>query len=194
LKLRAPQGRLEVPMPDGEWLVSGIVIRNAQGEPPESVPLEPRRLPRPQFQHVMPTFANPGEALKLSLEIAKAAHISRVRLYYRPLDQLSRFKAVEHGPGETFVIPGEDITAEYDLMYYFEVLNDAGSGWFVLDPVMQTPYCVVRTANWEKPQAKENRRQLRSANSNHPVVYASEKREQASSKPQSLTAFRFAPD
>ena len=31
-------------------------------------------------------------------------------------------------------------------MYYFEVLNDANSGWFQPDPLTQTPYYVVQTS------------------------------------------------
>jgi hypothetical protein len=44
-----------------------------------------------------------------------------------------------------FTIPGEDISAEYDLMYYFEILNQAKSGWFEPDPARATPYYVVET-------------------------------------------------
>jgi hypothetical protein len=147
LKLVAANGRLEIPMPAGEWSISGIVVRTVGSETPAKLPPEPKRLAQPQFRHDMPAFAKPGEPLKLSLHIANTEHVGKVRLYYRTLDQLSRFKSIEHAPGEMFVIPGEDISSQYDLMYYFEVLNDAGGGWFVLDPLIQTPYYVVQTGN-----------------------------------------------
>ena len=69
-----------------------------------------------------------------------------LRLHYRTLNQLEQFKTVEKAPGEDFVIPGSDISGGYDLMYYFEVLNDANGGWFQLDPLVQTPYYVVQTS------------------------------------------------
>ena len=43
-----------------------------------------------------------------------------------------------------FTIPGEDISPKWDLMYYFEVLNDQKTGWFQPDPAMATPYYVVK--------------------------------------------------
>ena len=69
-----------------------------------------------------------------------------MRLYYRPLNQLDHFKSIEHSPGQDFVIPGADITDRYDLMYYFEVVNETGGGWFEPDPLSRTPYFVVSTA------------------------------------------------
>jgi hypothetical protein len=32
----------------------------------------------------------------------------------------------------------------WDLMYYFEILNRAGGGWFYPDPQNATPYYVVK--------------------------------------------------
>lgn len=145
LKLAATNGRLEIPTPEGDWSISGIVVHATAGEPAPKIPSGAKQLPRPEFHHEMPPSAHPGEPLKLSLDIANRDHVTKVRLYYRPLDQLLKFKTIERAPGEAFIIPGEDIIGEYDLMYYFEVLNDAGGGWFELDPVVQTPYYVART-------------------------------------------------
>jgi hypothetical protein len=145
LKLSAANGRLEIPTPAGDWSISGIVVRAAGNAPAAKIAPEAKQLPRPRFNHEMPQSARAGEALKLSLDIANKEHVTKVRLYYRALDQLVKFKSIEHAPGEAFSIPGEDITTEYDLMYYFEVLNDKGGGWFVLDPLAQTPYYVLRT-------------------------------------------------
>jgi hypothetical protein len=60
--------------------------------------------------------------------------------------QLAQFKTIEKAPGGEFVIPGSDISGDYDLMYYFEALSDNGSGWFQPDPLTQTPYHVVGTS------------------------------------------------
>ena len=42
------------------------------------------------------------------------------------------------------MIPASDVSARWDLMYYFEVLNDRNSGWFEPDPLRETPYYVIK--------------------------------------------------
>jgi hypothetical protein len=145
LKLTASNGRLEVPFPSGEWSVSGVIVRAAVSENPSPLPAESKRLPRPGFRHEPPDSAQAGQPLTLRLTISNAAHVSRVRLHYRPVNQLAHFRTIEKAPGETFVIPEGDVSSDYDLMYYFEVLNDANGGWFQPDPLTQTPYYVVKT-------------------------------------------------
>jgi hypothetical protein len=58
---------------------------------------------------------------------------------------LAKFKVLEHTAGESFVIPTGDIPTDCDLMYYFEILSDAGGGWFQPDPLTTAPYYVVKT-------------------------------------------------
>ena len=83
----------------------------------------------------------------MTLRLAvSGAHVRGIRLHYRPLNQLAQFKTIEKAPGDAFVIPGEDISSDYDLMYYFEALSDNGSGWFEPNPQTQTPYYVVGTS------------------------------------------------
>jgi hypothetical protein len=45
-----------------------------------------------------------------------------------------------------FTIPPEDLTPEFDLLYYSEVLDKQGGGWFHPDPRTATPYYVVTAA------------------------------------------------
>ena len=73
-------------------------------------------------------------------------HLKQVRLDYRPLNQLDHFKIDRARPGAEFCYPRRDINDSYDLMYYFEVVNDTGGGWFEPDPLSRTPYFVVSTA------------------------------------------------
>jgi hypothetical protein len=142
LKLAASNGRLEIPMPAGDWSISGVVIRGGKSVP---VPAEPKDLPRPSFHHDAPAQAQSGQPLTLRLTVS-GDHVRGVRLHYRPLNQLAQFKTIEKAPGEAFTIPGSDISSDYDLMYYFEVLSDNSSGWFQPDPLTQTPYYVVKTS------------------------------------------------
>jgi hypothetical protein len=145
--LSAANGRLEVPFPAREWSISGLVIRRKAGGTVNSAAPEPRQWPRPEFHHDVPTQALVGKDLTLLLRVTGTTHAKKVRLYYRPLDQLAKFKMIEHAPSEAFVIPGNDIPSNYDLMYYFEVVNDGGTGWFQPNPLTETPYYVLKTAS-----------------------------------------------
>jgi hypothetical protein len=43
----------------------------------------------------------------------------------------------------SFTIPALDITGNWDLLYYFEILGADGNGWFEPDPLTATPYWTV---------------------------------------------------
>ena len=145
VSLNTVNDRLEIPFPSSEWSISGLIVRPETGGTPTPVPPIPSRLPRPEFRHIQPTQAQAGQSLTLALQVGNTAHISHVRLYYRPVNQLAQFKIIEKPVGEAFTIPGNDISGSWDVMYYFEVLNDHKGGWFQPDPVTATPYYVVRT-------------------------------------------------
>jgi hypothetical protein len=82
--------------------------------------------------------------MALALEVEDAGHLLAVRLHYRPVNQLVPFRMLEAAPERpVFTIPAADIGPGADLMYYFEVLHDAGGGWFQPDPHEATPYHVV---------------------------------------------------
>jgi hypothetical protein len=69
-----------------------------------------------------------------------------VRLHYRTLDPQAKETVLEEpaAPEVHFTIPGSDLTGSWDLFYYFEILNAAGSGWFEPDPLTAaTPYFTV---------------------------------------------------
>jgi hypothetical protein len=138
--IAANDGLLLIRFPRGDWTVSGLVIKGpkSQAQPP-SLKLAVA-LPRPRMTHEPPASAQAGKPLTLSI---KADDATLIRLHYRPLNQNLSFKVLE---GETtFTIPGKDISARWDLMYYFEVLNKEKSGWFYPDPASATPYFVVTT-------------------------------------------------
>jgi hypothetical protein len=56
------------------------------------------------------------------------------------------------GAQPVFVIPGEEVVADWDLMYYFEILARE-DGWFYPDPQTATPYIVVPVQTGEAAQA-----------------------------------------
>ena len=137
---------LNVVFPEGNWSVAGLVIQG----PGSRKPLEPQQfhkiLPRPAIAHVPPATMQAGQAAALRLSVTPATAVTRIRLYYRPVNQQAKFKMIEHAAGEPeFTIPGEDVSANFDFMYYFEIINTGGSGWFQPDPMTATPYYVAKT-------------------------------------------------
>jgi len=122
--------------------VSGLVIKGPQSSLP-APPLRPRRqLARPDFLHTPPASAVAGKPLILSLRVVGEKPAS-IRLHYRALNQQESFRTLEGGP--SFTIPAEHLSARFDLIYYFEVLNAEKTGWFYPDPAVTTPYFVVET-------------------------------------------------
>jgi len=113
LRLTADGCYLNVTLPEGEWSVSGLVVRG----PASKVPLDPQTfpkvLPRPSVTHEAPHEVVARQSLTLNFRIVSTADVSRVRLYYRPVDQQAKFKSIEFGPGQNSVtIPGDDISAQ----------------------------------------------------------------------------------
>jgi len=52
------------------------------------------------------------------------SHADTVRLHYRAVNQLAKFKTIESPASKAvFIIPAADVKEQWDLMYYFEVLN-----------------------------------------------------------------------
>ncbi len=148
----ARNGHVDVVFPQGSWRVSGLVIHPEPPAVAKKWPAAPKLLPRPMISHTAPKSALPGQPLKLGLRISPGSATS-VRLHYRPVNQLAAFKTIE-APGSrtVFVVPGEDVSPRWDLMYYFEVLNREGTGWFEPDPHTATPYYVVNVQAAPSPQ------------------------------------------
>jgi hypothetical protein len=143
-KLQAENGRLTIRLPSGDWSVSGIVVKGSRPAPAYPPPFESGQNAKPAMRHHPPAIVTAGKPLPLELEISGAEKVRSVRLYYRPVNQLAQFKMIEAGPGGKFTIPASDVSPRWDLMYYFEILNDRDSGWFQPDPLRETPYYVVK--------------------------------------------------
>jgi hypothetical protein len=145
LDLRAEGGFLDIAFPDGDWSVSGLVIHGPKSKLPLDPQELPKLLPRPSISHQPPSTAEAGQSVALRVHTTPATNVTAIRLHYRPVNQKAQFKIIEHASGdESFTIPREDVSPKWDLMYYFEILNSAGSGWFQPDPQVTTPYYVVK--------------------------------------------------
>ncbi|HUS06259.1 MAG TPA: hypothetical protein VMZ52_08190 [Bryobacteraceae bacterium] len=141
--VRTRRGLLDIAFPEGEWNISGLVVKKdkrAESYAPEHWPTP---LPEPVFTHTAAEEIAAGQPLKLTLSITPSTFVTAVRLHYRPVNQLAAFKTLEALPGQPFEIPASDISAKWDLMYYFEILNTEKTGWFCPDPHVEMPYYVV---------------------------------------------------
>jgi hypothetical protein len=147
-RLLARGGRLEITFPAGEWNVSGLVIKNLATKSERGPQHWPMAIDRPVLTHTPPGSASAGKPLKLTLRTGNSPDVVSIRLHYRAMNQLAKFKTLSNERGNTtFTIPAEDVDARWDLMYYFEVLNRQNTGWFQPDPASATPYYIVPTVS-----------------------------------------------
>jgi hypothetical protein len=138
----ASDGFLRIRFPRGDWTVSGLVVEGPQARAQtRSLPVRVMRA-RPTMSHEPPASAVAGQPLVIALKV-EGARPTSIRLHYRALNQNESFRTLEGGP--SFTIPGEHISSRWDLLYYFEVLNEEKTGWFYPDPATATPYFVVAT-------------------------------------------------
>lgn len=147
----AQRGVLNIAFPaDRSQDVSALLIRNQKAKPMVSEDDEryPRSIPRPDFVHIPSQTATEGQPLELSIRVTPDKNVKSIRLHYRSLNAFEEVHTQEvSGSSASFTIPTEAITGDYDLLYYFEVLNDENGGWFYPDPAVTTPYYVVTVQN-----------------------------------------------
>ncbi len=145
-RLYAAAGRLlQTENPDLK-LLSAIAREQAdQQMSAANLPVIEKGLAPAQWMHVPPPSAPSEQPLTLMLKINQPKSVAAVRLHYRPLDPAAASRAIEMPAAAqvSFTIPGADITGNWDLMYYFEILDGAGNGWFEPDPLTATPFWTV---------------------------------------------------
>jgi hypothetical protein len=136
---------LDIPFPDTEWNGGALILKRAATT---AIPREqhwPDSPPRPAVEHSIPAKAVAGKPLNLALRATPSAHVTGIRLHYRPLNQLEKFRTLEvSGSRASFTIPGADLDSRWDIQYYFEILHDGNGGWFHPNPYETTPYVVIR--------------------------------------------------
>jgi hypothetical protein len=105
-----------------------------------------------QFTHTHPLTATARHPLTVRIKATTAGGVKWVRLLYRNVDQYKEFKTLPMSPTADMgvyeaVIPGNDITQQWDLMYLVEVMDTSNHGTIYPDLDKQTPYVVVRVAH-----------------------------------------------
>lgn len=95
----------------------------------------------PAFTHM------PEQSLAIKAVVTDDSGVSKVLLYYRPTRQTMDYGVImmdKKGDEFTAAIPGEAITEEFDLMYYFEAFDEHGNACIYPDPTVTQPYFVVK--------------------------------------------------
>ena len=102
----------------------------------------------PVVRHDPIMTGDPGQSLQVTAKVSDESRVARVLLYYRPTRQTMEYSVVEMEPkgrhSYRAVIPGDALTAEYDLIYFLEVIDEFGNGAFHPDPDKEDPHIVVR--------------------------------------------------
>ncbi len=102
----------------------------------------------PLVRHTPILIADPGAPLQVTAEVSDESRVDKVLLYYRPTRQTMEFSLIAMGPAGKnsykTVIPGEALTTEFDLIYFFEAIDEFGNGIFHPDPDKEDPHIVVK--------------------------------------------------
>jgi hypothetical protein len=144
---RSERGAVDVVFPASKWQISALLVtkKDAVRTPLPVFPSAGGKGPPPRILHQPVEQAQPRQPLRVTLQVEPAAAATEVRLHYRAVNQELKFRTLEAKGGQVeFAIPGKDISDRWDLLYYFEVLNAEGSGWFHPAPEVRTPYYVVK--------------------------------------------------
>lgn len=145
-RLETAAAQLDKSSSDDLRLMAGLAREQAaQQRSAMSLPAIAKGGPNTAWTHTAVASAPSEQPLTLTLHIAQPKTVSAVRLHYRAMDPAAPIQAIEM-PGKaevSFTIPGKEITGNWDLRYYFEILQADGNGWFEPDPLAATPYWVV---------------------------------------------------
>ena len=126
--------------------------RRAEAEPSapsDELPAPPALRPPPTVVHQPIVGARAGEPLTIIATATDPDGVEWVRLRYRAVNQMHDYRFLPMWPTDEpnvyqAAIPGEHIVPEWDLMYFIEVMGQAGNGGLWPDFERETPYIVVK--------------------------------------------------
>jgi hypothetical protein len=102
----------------------------------------------PLVVHDPVRIGDPGKGISIIARVSDESRVEKVLLYYRPTRQTMEYSVLEMRPsGEgtyTAIIPGEALTTQFDLIYFFEAVDEFGNGTFYPDPDTEDPHIVVK--------------------------------------------------
>lgn len=143
----------ELPAMDKEFGALLAERQAAVAKPDAKAVVIPARDPAPKLPMV--TFvlgasakATPGQDFVVQTKVVAPMGVKWIRLRYRHLNQKEDYQTAEMtlNPNTGMYaasIPGEFVTAQWDLMYYVEVVDSKGNGRIYPDLEVATPYLVL---------------------------------------------------
>ena len=106
----------------------------------------------PTLHHTPILTAEPQKPLRVTARVEDASGVKSVRLRYRGVSEFQDFQTLNMlptGNGNEYeaTIPAKDLDPQFDLMYLFEVIDNAGNGKIYPDMARETPYIVVNVGH-----------------------------------------------
>jgi hypothetical protein len=106
----------------------------------------------PALHHTPILKAEPLKPLRITARVDDPSGVKWVRLRYRGVSEFQDFQELEMlptGNGNEYeaTIPAKDLDPQFDLMYLFEVMDNAGNGKIYPDMATETPYIVVNVGH-----------------------------------------------
>lgn len=103
----------------------------------------------PEVVHQAITQGLPGQPLRITARVQDPSGVRWVRLRYRNVSQFEDYQTLSMEPtgeGDLYAgtLPGEALSPKWDLMYFFEVMDECGNGQIYPDLDKETPYIIVR--------------------------------------------------
>lgn len=112
----------------------------------------------PTLQHTPVRSAEALHPLHITARVEDPSGVKWVHLRYRGLSQHQDFHILNMlptGNGNEYeaTIPGMDIDSQFDFMYLFEVMDNAGNGKIYPDIAKETPYIIVKLEPGSRQEA-----------------------------------------
>ena len=87
--------------------------------------------------------------LHITAQVEDPSGVKWVHLRYRGLSQHQDFQVLNMlpaGNGNEYeaTVPGNDVDPQFDFMYFFEVMDNAGNGKIYPDIAKETPYIIAK--------------------------------------------------
>ncbi len=106
----------------------------------------------PTLQHTPILSAQPLHPLRITARVEDPSGVKWVHLRYRGVSQYQDFQVLDMlptGSGNEYAatVPGKDLDPQFDFMYLFEVMDNAGNGKIYPDMAKETPYIVVNVGH-----------------------------------------------
>jgi hypothetical protein len=145
----------ELPALEKDFAALQAERQAAQPKPGARAVLPLEANPQPPSVTLIPASSNavhPGADLTVRAKVTAPAGVRWIRLRYRHVNQKEDYQTLpmaEEGSAGLYSasIPGAFITAQWDVMYYVEIVDGRGTGRIYPDLEQETPYVIQPVAH-----------------------------------------------